>query len=614
MPHITFPLADLRALADAPELSLEDVDRLSVLVKGEYKARHSSEAEVKVELQDTNRPDTWCVEGLARQLRVHAGQSAASYPFFAEVAVDPAHTIEVDPSVEGVRPYVAGFFARGYTVDEAGLRAFIDVQEVLCKNYGRQRKAIAIGVYDASSMQLPVRYEAVPLDSTQRAFRPLRPTGGEGGEVHDGAGQPIPAGRWEEPWTPARILADHPTGREYAPALEGAELAPILVDHAGDVLSFPPIINSAGLGRVTAGMDHLFVEVTGKSLDQVLLTANILAVNLADRGAEVLPVVTRYPFDTPRGREVRAPHPLSDRRTVEVPLAQLHRLLGEPDLALSDVPPVLERFGVEARIEGQVLQATAPAWRLDYLHAVDAIEDFAISRGYESFSPLMPAEFTVGGLNPRTELADDVRDVLIGCGYEEAIGNILTAEDSLRARCNLGDGHPGCPPLHGGDLVRIKNVMNRNYAVLRDWLLPTLLEIERSSSGALFPHRVFEAGEVAVWDATQNLSHRTEQRLAACLCHEKAGFSEIQQALAELLADQGLVFAAASGEPADGTYQLEVREHPTFIDGRAAWIRARRGERTLELGIVGEVHPAVLDAWGIYFPVAAFEVRLDELV
>ncbi|MCO5168432.1 MAG: phenylalanine--tRNA ligase subunit beta [Planctomycetes bacterium] len=599
MPHITFPMADLRALAGEASLSLDDLDRLSALVKGELKRRHSTPDEAKVELQDTNRPDTWCVEGIARAIRQRRRGRPDTYPCFAGDAA-PAGTIEVDPSVEQVRPFVAGFVARGWTVDEPGLLAFISAQEVLSRNFGRQRKSVAIGIYDAARITWPVRYLAAPLEAKEHAFVPLTPP--NPGDARDGAGRPIDAARWGRPWTPAEVLRDHPTGREFAAALQGADRAPLLVDARGEVLSFPPIINSQGLGRVVAGMSELFVEVTGTTLDQVLLAANVLAANLADRGARIEPVRTIYPFDTPRGPEVQAPHPLEDRRSIEVEAAEVRRLLGEPDLAADEVARWLDAFGLEVARQGERLRVTTPAYRVDYLHAVDAIEDFAISRGYDRLAPLMPEEFTVGALAPMTVFADVARERMLGLGYEEAIGNLLTSVEEVRARMNLGEGaEDGFGPLHGGALVRIQNVMNRNYAVVRDWVVPTLLEVERRSTGAVYPHRVFEAGEVAVWDASQNLASRTEQRLAALLVHDRAGFSELQGVLDQLLRSFGLAFGEG--------YQLVVREHPSFIPGRATAIVARGAE----LGVLGEVHPEVLTRWGLYSPAVAFEVRLDAL-
>lgn len=616
MPHITFPLADLRALAQDPTLDLDALDRHAQLVKGELKRRHSNETEVKVELQDTNRPDTWSVEGIARTIRQRARGRPERYAFFEQDDA-PVGTIEVDRSVETVRPFVAGFVARGWTVDEPGLLAFISAQETLSKNYGRKRKSIAIGIYDGSRIAWPVRYLAAPLDARERAFVPLSPAGVLA-DVRDGAGRPIPAGRWSERWTPAEILRDHPTGREHEAALQGAaheaKLAPLLVDARGEVLSFPPIINSQGLGRVVVGMSDLFVEVTGTSLDQVLVAANVLAANLADRGATIGAVRTLYPFTTPRGAEVQAPHPLKDRRAVEVPLAEFRRLLGEPDLTQAEVVRWLSAFGLEVAPQGERLRVTTPAYRVDYLHAVDAIEDFAIARGFDALQPLMPEEFTVGALAPMTRFADVARERMLGLGFEEGIGNILTSTDEVRTVMRL-DAEQGAPDwerhgLHGGRLVRIHNVMNRNYAVLRDWLIPTLLEVERISTGATYPHRVFECGEVGLWDPSQNLSSRTEQRIGALLVQEKAGFSDIQAVLHALLRSYGLEYAETGT-----SYQLLMQDHESFIPGRAARIRGKARGREEELGILGELHPEILasERMKIFVPAVAFELRLDAL-
>lgn len=606
MPHITFPLADLRALAGDPSITLERLDRLTTLVKGELKLRHSSEASVKVELQDTNRPDTWCVEGVARQLRHHREGAGRRYDFF-DGAGEATRTIEVDPSVSEVRPYVAGFTASGWKVDDAGLKAFIAAQEVLSQNFGRKRKSIAIGIYDGSRIAWPVRYEAVPL-AGPRTFVPLAPN--DPTQARDGQGQPIAAERWRAPWTPAQVLADHPTGREFAPALQGATRAPLLVDSKGEVLSFPPIINSAGLGRVTPGMSELFVEVTGTTLDQVLLAANILAANLADRGAKIGAVVTRYPSPTPRGAQVRSPSALADRRSVEVKVSEFGRLLGEPGLAAAEVVRWLRAYGVEVEERGDALRVTTPPYRLDYLHAVDAIEDFAMARGYEKLAPLLPQEFTVGGLDPKTTFADLARERMLGLGFEEGIGNILTSRAEIRTRMRLaadaGEEASGFEPLHGGPLVKIKNVMNENYECLRDWLVPTLLEVERRSTGAVYPHRVFEVGEAGLWDPSQNQSSRTEQRLAALLVHDRAGFSELQGVLDQLLRSFGLGFREGGKR---GAYRLTLRDHPSFIPGRAAWVEA--GEQVL--GLLGEVHPEVLERWGCGQPAVVFELRLDAL-
>jgi phenylalanyl-tRNA synthetase beta chain len=347
-------------------------------------------------------------------------------------------------------------------------------------------------------------------------------------------------------------------------------------------------------------MDDLFVEVTGTVLDHVLLTANILAANLRDRGAAIHPVATVYPFDTPRGREVATPHPLPEKRLLSVGLERFRTVLGEPALGADDVRANLRAYGLAVSDEGGRVRVEAPPWRCDYLHEVDAVEDFAISRGYESFTARMPEEFTVGRLASSTDLADRARDRLIGYGFEEAITNILTEERLLRAAMNLAEGFSGASRFPGREMVRIANVMNASYACLRDWLLPSLLEVESHSAGAVYPHRIFEAGEVAVLDPSAPLRSQTEQRVAGLVAHELASFTEAQAYLNLLLRHLGAT-----------DYTLEPAEHPTFLPGRFAFVQLPGSKDAV--GVVGELHPEVLageQGFGIRVPCSAFELAL----
>ncbi|HZU96670.1 MAG TPA: phenylalanine--tRNA ligase subunit beta [Planctomycetota bacterium] len=578
MPTIDITRKDLCALVGA-ELTVDEIDRHLQLVKGELKRRLSNlPEELRVELQDTNRPDTWCVEGVARQIRqwLGKGRSWRKDYGFLEKAPPLAGHIDVDASVMKVRPYVAAFTASGWKVSDDGLKAFIQAQETLSRNYGRKRATVAIGIYDASRIAWPIRYEAVPLEDRKRAFVPLLA---------------------DKAMTPGEILREHPTGKEFAAALPKGGPAPILVDSKNEVLSFPPIINSSTLGRVVPGMTELFVEVTGTVHDHVLLATNILAANLRDRGATIKAVATRYPEATKRGKEVVSPHALPEKRTLELFLADFRRLLGEPSLAEKDVLASLERYGLEASASSGSFNVEAPPYRMDYLHAVDAVEDFAMARGYEHFQPLMPEEFTVGRLDSKTELADRARDRMIGYGFEEAICNILTEERLLREAM-----HCETEPSTGTrDTVRIANVMNASYSTLRDWLIPSLLECEARSAGAVYPHRIFEAGEVAISDPQAPLVSRTEQRLGALLAHDQASFSEAQGYLA-------LLVRHLTKNP----LTLQPFEHPAFLPGRAA--RVVIGGK--EAGVLGELHPEVLAGargYGIRVPCAAFEVALDRL-
>ncbi|MBX3015814.1 MAG: phenylalanine--tRNA ligase subunit beta [Caldilineaceae bacterium] len=600
MPTITVEKTTLYTLAGlSPALTLTELEERLPLVKGELNVRDHDGRKVstaaadlradqtgldlRIELNDTNRPDLWSVEGIARQLRDHERGSGNNYPFFT--AADTAYQIEVDPQLTPWRPYIGGFLATGQSVTEESLLAFIEAQETLTRNFGQQRQSVSIGLYRGDTLAFPIRYQAVGRSALR--FEPLAPAGEAGAQWPTGVAL-----------TPAEILEQHPTGREYGAIVADWDQVPILLDATGQVLSFPPIINSADLGRVQPGTPALFVEATGTDLDQVLLTLNILATNLADRGWTIQPVTTHYPYPTARGTKVTAPHPLA--RTCTVPVAEFARLLGE-ELTLAEVQTRLAAYGIQAEVVAESIQATAPSYRQDYLHGVDVIEDYAISRGYEHFAIAMPSDFTVGKLHPLTEFEDLVRDLMIGFGFEEAFCNILTSLEQLHGRMDLTNS-VGAPPFHGGTqgaVVQIANVMNRNYACLRDWIVPSLLEIAAHSLGALYPHRIFEVGEVAVYDPTQSLGSRTESRVAAVIASDEASFDSAQSVVYALLGNL------------HQSFQVRPWSHPSFIEGRVGLIINNQGT---PLGFLGELSPQVLTAWGVRTPIAAFEIVLDPMV
>ena len=68
---------------------------------------------IKIELNDTNRPDLWSTAGLARLLRIHAGgkSNTKSYQSFLsskEKTQDSAERmVKVSPELKEIRPFAA---------------------------------------------------------------------------------------------------------------------------------------------------------------------------------------------------------------------------------------------------------------------------------------------------------------------------------------------------------------------------------------------------------------------------------------------------------------------------------------------------------------------------
>lgn len=521
---------------------------------------------IKIELNDTNRPDLWSTAGIARQLRLHKDGKATDYSNFISTKdklVDCGNRIvTVDPQLKNIRPYMIAFIISGKPIDEPMLLDIIQTQEKLCWNFGRKRRTVSMGVYRSAMIQWPVHYKAVDPDTT--SFVPLQ---------------------CESPMTCRQILSDHPKGKEYGWILKDAPLFPLLTDDKGEVMSMAPIINSATLGAVQVGDSDLLVEMTGSDMTSLLLSANIVACDFADAGYTILPCKVEHPYDTGFGKTIVAPFYFQEPATAS--LAEVNRLLGS-QLTAEQATTALERMGNTVSVEGDKLTVQIPPYRNDFLHQVDIIEDVMMGMELSSFPPEKPRDFTIGRLSPVTLFSRKTKSLLVGLGYQEMIFNYLGSGKDYIQKMNI----------NGGSVIEISNPMSENYQFVRPSIIPSLLGAETGSGNAVYPHKIFEIGKVAF------------------LCDEEVTGTRTRQSLGFLTAAGDANFNTAASEVAtilhflDHQYTVTESADPRFIPGRQANIMVKGKV----VGIFGEVHPAVLENWAITVPCVAGELDIEELM
>ena len=558
MPTLEATLKDLEMLVGSP-ISVDDLDRRLDWVKGELKEADLRSGLIKIELNDTNRPDLWCIEGIARQLRGGRSSSGRSWDQLAGTPSPTPLVLKTSPSVHEARPVIGGFVARGTRLGETGLTQLIQAQERLSELYGRKRADVAIGVYPLKSLVFPLLYEAVPPDST--SFVPL------------GSDSPL---------TLQEILRLHPKGKIYGKLLSGQSRYPILKDRQGKILSFPPITNARETGEVTEEDHELFVEATGFDPERVRLVLNIFAANLFDRGFSIEPV-------TVEDGDTRTVYPSGKPSEILVPRSLPSRITGE-SIDDSAFQRELLRYGYDrVEIVPEGFRVYAPFYRDDLLHPVDCVEDFLIARGYDSFSPLLPEHFTAGRDASTRAVEDKIRELMIGLGFQELLSNILTSVE--RDASDLG--------RTPDRTVEIDNPVSRQYGVVRSTLLSFLLSSEAQSSRFPYPHRLFEVGEAMEKRPGSPPSIREKTLFSGLIAHPTASVSEMAGVVLEILRYMGWDPALAS------------RDSAPFIPGRSGAIMVP--ERSAAVGEIGEVHPEWLEKWGIRMPTVLFEVDLGQL-
>jgi phenylalanyl-tRNA synthetase beta chain len=511
--------------------------------------------ELSLENKDTNRPDLWSPEGIARALRGFLGLETGAGVY--AVVGSSGVTIKVDSRLEKVRPFIACSVVKNARLSDAAIRGLMHLQDKLDESYGRGRRRSSIGLYEFDLITPPLRYAVTRPEEV--SFVPLGT---------------------DERMSLKEILVKHPKGIEYGHIVEPHPLWPILLDSKGNVLSFPPIINSNDLGRITPQTRNVLVEVTGTSLDVVLNALMLVTISLADREGRIYSSIVHYPY----GKTRRSVTPVLKTRHLRIALDYVESVLGIP-LTLAQAVKLLRkaRFGA-SRVTQAILDVTVPCFRLDIMHPVDIIEDIGIAYGLNQVKPRWPPHPTVGGITSQQEFDDLLREIMVGLGFQEVLTFTLSNPDKLFTRMSLSPE----------TVVGLQNPRVQTLTCLRNWLIPSLMEIISANIHVTYPQKVFETGDCV----TRNGSKVEEvTKLAGVTCHAEASFTEARASLDALLSNLGL------------RARVTELEHGSFVEGRAAavWI----GEN--QVGIVGEIHPQVLEHWGIQNPAAAFEVNAQML-
>ena len=369
-----------------------------------------------------------------------------------------------------------------------------------------------------------------------------------------------------ESMTMEEILEKHPKGRDYAKIVRDFPLFPLIVDRDDHVLSFPPIINGERT-RVTIDTKNILLDTTGTDKRAVGVAVNIICTAMAEAGATIESVEIGG---------ARTPTLVPVERTVSV--QECAKLLGI-DLNATTMAVLLQkmRFGA-VPVGADKVTVSVPCYRADIMHDWDIFEDVAIAYGYDRIIDTPPATFTVGKPHPVQVFAALAREVFCGLGYLEVMPFTLTNEDILYRRMQREEKQ---------GVLRVMHPISIENTVVRTDLLPLLLEFLTQNRHRELPQRLFTVGDVV--DRC-----KTYQQAAGVSTHPDADFSEAYASADAVLHELSI------------DYTVSESPDPAFIDGRRGDIVACG--RTI--GVFGEIHPAVLRAFELEHPVAAFEFDL----
>ena len=286
-----------------------------------------------------------------------------------------------------------------------------------------------------------------------------------------------------------------------------------------------------------------------------------------------------------------------------VPLTgeKIRRMLGM-EVDQKRVQETLDALGFTWESAGEFeLKVTVPYWRNDVNIEEDLVEEVVRTIGYDSVpTTMLSSSIPFQQPVPVMGLRDQIKDLLASEGIQEVINYPLVTLQQLEQVEQLD---PANLPM------RVTNPMSADREYLRTTLRASLLATLAANQGhGAGPFRLFEAGRV-FWPREGDLpdERETVAGVLAGLRHEPSWLED--DSLLDFYDAKGVVELVLNRLGVLATY--EPSDDPSFHPGRCAVIKVEDAV----IGVVGEVHPVVMDRLGLESPqVAAFELYLGPIL
>ncbi|MHA1887791.1 MAG: phenylalanine--tRNA ligase subunit beta [Promethearchaeota archaeon] len=516
---------------------------------------------IKVEF-NPNRPDFSSPQGIIRPLKGYYGIEKGIIKY---TVTKGKEYFKVSSKVKAIRPYVVSGLVRfNSALTEEQVITLMRMQEILHWAVGRDRKKVAIGIHDYEMVKGPYIYTSVKPNEIK--FRPLHL------EAYE--------------LTPQEILEEHPMGIQYAHLLEGCEEYPMIFDAEGKVVSFPPIINGTYTTVTPDKTKILLLDLTGTNEKAVNVALNILATTFADMGGKLESVEIIYEDESEK--EIWTPDLTPRIWTGHVDYINSYIGL---NLSASEMVECLQKVRLDAEIvDSNTLKVSIPAYRNDIMHEVDLVEEVAMGYGYENLIPTVFME-GFGKYHPILKFAQQVREIMIGASCIEMVNNILISNgDNQKLRLNIKKK----------EQILLLNPVSAEYNTVRRSLLTSLLKNIQYNRSEEKPFRIFEVGDVIIPDKSQETLSRRELHLACIVHSDSSDFSEIRSIFDHFTRTYGIF----------DSITIRPEENESFTPGRIGAIYYKKKK----IGMIGEIHPQVIQNFELEYPTAGFEINLDPFV
>ncbi len=436
----------------------------------------------------------------------------------------------------------------------------ITIQDKFDKTIGRDRRVAAIGMFDYAKLKFPLKY--LEIDGKDVSFVPLN---------------------YSDKKTYKEILDETDKGRQYGHLLGSKPTA--WVQKGGDIFALPPIVN-ADFSSLSSDSKTILIDVTGTDKDVVNALTKALIFNMQFFG-EV---------------SVLKPDYSSKRIETGIDFKQVPLFLKEKgikdvlgvEISSGDIKSTLSRLGYQVSTVSGGLYATPPFYRGDVIHQVDVIDDIMRVYGLDKIKPDFSRKYTPGATLPGSQIIEIIRDTLVGMGYQELDLNIMTNESYQFNKTGI----------NASDYASFVDTKNADATMVRINITPEALHFVSNNLHKKFPQKVFDIGFI-VSKANTDVNFANEERLCLLSCGADSNMSEmivaLEKVIHEAVGDKGMRLEDSGDMEGFSKTVIKGRAGVVYYDGK-------------KIGVLGEVHPRVLNEFGIELPASFAEIYLDKLL
>ena len=503
---------------------------------------------VRVEFSP-NRPDYSTDFGIALGLQGLLGIKTGILK--TNVKKKGNYQIKVDSSTSKIRPFVTGIIAKNGSIDDDSIKQLMNMQEDLHFGIGRKRKKSSIGLHDLDKISFPLKYTTT---DRKHKFTPLNS---------------------DTESTISEILQNTDVGQNYGNILGQSSKIPIILDTDGNTISFPPIINSA-LTTVTSATKNILVEVTGIDKQSAEDMLAVVTAVLENAGFEIYQLKIS-------GSKNSTPTLASRSITIDSDLT--NRILGL-NLSPSSIISCLKKCRLDAKLKNKRIECSIPRYRFDIFGPMDLVEEVALGFGIDNLDPTLPVSQNIGSKHSITEKLDNSSLVMVGLGFIEALNSRLTSKQILYEMTNK----------NSSDIISVTGSKSQDHTILRDSIIPGLLENLSGNVHETNPQKLFESGIIFSRDSPIKESIN----LSCVNASKNTNFSDMKAVLQSFLRT---------------SFNLECETKTTsdntlFTNGRVANIVINNQN----FGQIGEIDSSILENFRVRTNVTAFELTLSGLI